>query len=73
MDGTIKCEKKIREPPNVIKVQSHMMLVIYNVRKVPSKIKKKKQKGTIECDKSTFICDFDTPQCEDSIIECEKI
>ena len=24
---TIKCEKKIREPPNVTKVQSHVMLV----------------------------------------------
>ena len=32
-----------------------MMLVIYNVRKVPSKMKKK---GTIECDKSTIIYDL---------------
>ena len=28
----IKREKKIREPLNVTKVQSHVMLVIYNVR-----------------------------------------
>ena len=40
-DGTIKCEK-IREPPNVTKVQSHVMLVLHNVRMVPSNMKKKK-------------------------------
>ena len=33
-DGTIKCEKKIKEPPNVTKVQSHVMLVLCNVRLV---------------------------------------
>ena len=28
--GTIKCEKKkIKEPPNVTKVQSHVMLVLH--------------------------------------------
>ena len=42
-DGTIKCEKKkIRELPNVTKVQSHMMLVLHNVRIVQSNVKKKK-------------------------------
>ena len=30
-DGTIKCEKKIKEPPNVTKVQSHVMLILRNV------------------------------------------
>ena len=34
-DDIIKFEKKIREPLNVTKVQSHMMLVIRNVRLVP--------------------------------------
>ena len=34
-DDTIKFEKKIREPLNVTKVQSHMMLVLRNVRLVP--------------------------------------
>ena len=29
--GIIKCEEKKKEPPNVIKVQSHMMLVLRNV------------------------------------------
>ena len=33
--GTIKCEKKKREPPNVTKVQSHMMLILRNVRMIP--------------------------------------
>ena len=34
--GTIKCEeKKIREPPNATKVQSHIMLVLRNLRLVP--------------------------------------
>ena len=31
-DGTIYCEKKINEPSNVTKVQSHVMLVLRNVR-----------------------------------------
>ena len=34
-DDTIKFEKKIREPLNVTKVQSHMMLVLRNVRLIP--------------------------------------
>ena len=39
-DSTIKCEKKISEPRNVTKVQSHVMLVLHNVRMVPSNMKK---------------------------------
>ena len=35
-EGTIKCEKRIREPLNVVKVQSHVMLVLHNVRMIPS-------------------------------------
>ena len=34
-DGIIKYEKKIREPSNVTKVQSHVMLILHNVRLVP--------------------------------------
>ena len=31
--GIIKCkEKKIREPPNMTKVQLHVMLALHNVR-----------------------------------------
>ena len=40
-DGSIKCEKKINEPPNVTKVQSHVMLVLHNVRIVPLNVRKK--------------------------------
>ena len=58
----IKCEKKIREPLNVIKVKSHVMLVLHNVRMVP--LNMRKNKGTIECDKSTITCDVSTTQCE---------
>ena len=31
-DRTVKCEKKVRELPNVRKELSHMMLELYNVR-----------------------------------------
>ena len=37
-DGIIKCEKKINEPPNVAKVQLHVMLVLHNVSMVPSNV-----------------------------------
>ena len=37
----IKCEKKVREPMNVTKELSHMMLELYNVRIEPSNMKKK--------------------------------
>ena len=33
--------KKIREPLNLRKVQSHVKLVLHNVRKVPSNVRKK--------------------------------
>ena len=32
-DETIKYEKKVKEPPNVRKELSHMMLELYNVRR----------------------------------------
>ena len=32
-DRTIKCEKKVREPLNVTKELSHVMLELHNVRK----------------------------------------
>ena len=41
VDGTIKCDKKTRELQNVTKVQSHVMLVLCNVRIVPSNMRKK--------------------------------
>ena len=56
--------KKIKEPQNVIQIQSHVILVLRSVRK--------KNKGTIECDKSTVTCDVSTAQCEDSTIVRKK-
>ena len=39
-DGTIKCEKKkMREPSNMTKVQSYIMLVLHNVWIVPSNVR----------------------------------
>ena len=40
-DGTVKCEKKVREPPNVRKELSHMILELHNVRMKPSNVRKK--------------------------------
>ena len=51
---TIKREKRIMVPPNVTKVQLYVMLVLYNMRTVASNVRKK-NKGTIECDKSMVI------------------
>ena len=59
-DGTIKYEKKIREPLTITKLQSHVMLVLHKVRMIPSNVRKKKNKRTIECDKSTITCDVGT-------------
>ena len=50
--------KKIRELSNVIKVYSHVMLVLYKVRIVPSNMRK--NKGIIECNKSKITCDINT-------------
>ena len=33
--STIKCEKKKREPSNVTKIQSQVMLLLRNVRMLP--------------------------------------
>ena len=38
---TIKCEKKVREPPNVRKELSHLMLELHNMRMEPSSVRKK--------------------------------
>ena len=40
-DGTIKCEKKVRELPNVRKELSHVMLELHNVIIEPSNVRKK--------------------------------
>ena len=40
-DGTVKSEKKVREPPNVRKELSHMILELHNVRMKSSNLRKK--------------------------------
>ena len=35
--------KKIKEPPNVTKIQSYVMFVFYNMRMEPSNVRKKKK------------------------------
>ena len=40
-DKTVKCEKKVREPPNMRKELSHVMLELHNVRMEPSNVRKK--------------------------------
>ena len=47
--------KKIREPPNVRKELSHMMLKLHNMRMEPLNVRKK-NKGTTQCDKRTVTC-----------------
>ena len=45
------------------------MLVLHNVRMIPSNVRKNKE---IECNKSTVTCDVSTAQYEDGTIKCEK-
>ena len=40
-DEIVKCEKKVKEPPNVRKKRSHVMLDLHNVRMKPSNVRKK--------------------------------
>ena len=63
-------KKKEREPPNVTKVQSHVMLVL---RFETSTIKyEEKNKGTTEYDKSTVTCNVGTAQYDNNTIKCGK-
>ena len=54
---TIKCEK-IREPPNITKVLSNVMLELHNVMMEPSNMRKNKE--TIKCNKRTIACNVVT-------------
>ena len=58
-NGTIKCEKKIREPLNVRKELLHVMLELHNLTMEPSNVRKK-NKGTTEYDKRTITCKVGT-------------
>ena len=52
-------------------IQSHVILVLHNVRMIPLNVRKK-SKGITEYDKSPVICDVSTTQCEDGTIKYEK-
>ena len=52
------------------KVQLHVMLLLHNVRIVPSNLRKNQE--TTEYEKSTVTCDIGTTQCKDGTIKCEK-
>ena len=57
----------------MIKVKSDLMLVLSNVTiELLDVRKKKKEKGTIECDNSKVICDVNIAQCEDRIVKCNN-
>ena len=53
------------------KVQSHVILVLHNLKMVPSIVRKKNTSIT-KCGKSTVICDVDTTQCDNRTIIFEK-
>ena len=40
-DEIIKCEKKVKEPPNMRKKRSHVMLELHNVRMKSSNVRKR--------------------------------
>ena len=52
------------------KVQLHMILVLHNVKMMPSNMRK--NKGTTECDKNTVTCHVGTAQYEADTIKCEE-
>ena len=63
-------KKKKREPLNVTKVQSHVMLVLCNVRIVLSNVRKKiKEPSNVT---KIVTRDVGTAQYEDGIIKYEK-
>ena len=49
-----------------------MILVLHNVKIVPSNVRKKKERGTTKYDKNIVTWDIDIAQYEDGTIKCEK-
>ena len=47
------------------------MLVLHNVRVVPSNVRK--NKGTTKCDKKAVIYDVGTTKYEDETVKCEDL
>ena len=69
-NNIIKCEKKIKNPPNVTKVQSYVTLVLQIVRMAQSNVIK--NNGITKSDKSTVACDVGTTKYEDGTIKYVK-
>ena len=69
-DGTIKCEKKIKEPPYVAKY-SHLWCWYCAMWRWYHQMWEK-NKGTTECDKNTVTCHVGTAQYEADTIKCEE-
>ena len=63
-------KEEVKEPPNVTKELSHVMLKLHNMRMKPLSVKK--NKGTTQYKKRIVICDVETAQCEDGTVKCEK-
>ena len=53
------------------KIESYVMLELYNVRMKSSNVRKK-SKGTTKYEKRIVTCDVGTTQCEDGTIKYEK-
>ena len=69
--GTIKCEEKKKESPNLTKELSYVILKPHIVRMELSNVRKKKVREPPNV-KKTVTCDVETAQCEDETIKCEK-
>ena len=69
--GTIKCEEKKKESPNLTKELSYVILKPHIVRMELSNVRKKKAREPPNV-KKTVTCDVETAQCEDETIKCEK-
>ena len=66
-----KVEKK-KNPLNVTKVLSNVMLVLPNMTIEPLNVRKKKKKKTTKCDKRIVTCNIGTAQYKNWTIRCEK-
>ena len=56
----------------MIRVQSHVISVLHNVKMEPSNVRGKKKKGTTKCDKSIVKCYIGTAECDNGTIIYEK-
>ena len=64
-------EKKVREPLNVIKELSYVMLEL-QMWQWNCQMWGEKKKETTKYDKRTVTCDIGIAQCEDETVKCEK-